>query len=309
MTRLTRGFLVCMLTTGIFPNLACSQQLAEHDFEVRVINPEYVVGTGPTVAIDEAHHNFHTAENRYRVFAKVLKLDGFRVKANTQPFSAESLRGFDVLVISNSLHKRNVRDWSLPTPSAFTDTEIRALRNWVCQGGSLFLIADHMPFPGAASDLAKNFGVIFSNGYARPAHKTPGLGDVFNFQNGLVYSVLTKGRNPSEGIKSIRTFGGSAFIPPIQSTPIILFQRDSVSAETKKAPGITKDARRVPIEGWCQGAVFPFGSGRVAVFGEAAMFTTQITGRKKTPMGMNSPDAKHNQQLLLNIMHWLAKRL
>lgn len=63
---------------------------------------------------------------------------------------------------------------------------------------------------------------------------------------------------------------------------------------------------RVPISGWCQGAVLRFGKGRVAVFGEAAMFTAQIAGPRKIPMGMNSPMAKQNYQFLLNIMHWLT---
>ena len=37
-----------------------------------------------------------------------------------------------------------------------------------------------------------------------------------------------------------------------------------------------------------------------------AMFSAQLTGPEKAPMGMNAPVAKHNPQFLLNLMHWLA---
>ena len=57
-----------------------------------------------------------------------------------------------------------------------------------------------------------------------------------------------------------------------------------------------------------QGAVLRFGKGRVAVFGEAAMFSAQewITKDERVLMGMNRPDAAQNPQFLLNVMHWLS---
>jgi len=61
---------------------------------------------------------------------------------------------------------RNTQDWTLPTPSAFNENEINNIVEWVRDGGSLFLIADHMPFPGAAQELARAFGVEMNNGFA-----------------------------------------------------------------------------------------------------------------------------------------------
>ena len=298
---------LCFLLVFCVSSGLHAQQIAESEFQVNVERPRFPLGAGPSVRIDAAHHNFHTADGRYKTFAEILKQDGYRVEEGKQRFTFNSLSSTHVLVISNSLNQRNQRDWSLPTPSAFEPDEIRAVKNWVCAGGSLFLIADHMPFPGAAADLARELGVQFSNGYARPAHETPGLGDVFDYQTGLIPSFITRGMSPDETVKKIRTFGGSAFIPPVQSTPIILFGKGAESAETTKAPGISKDAKRIPVEGWCQAAVFPLGRGRVAVFGEAAMFTTQVIGPRKRPMGLNSPGAEQNQQLLLNTFHWLTR--
>jgi hypothetical protein len=262
---------------------------------------------GRRVVIDEAHHNFHTADGRYRPFAELLRRDGYRVDRFGKPLSADALKAVDVLVIANPLHERNVEDWSLPTPSAFTRDEIAAVRTWVEQGGSLFLIADHMPFPGAAGELAKAFGVEFSNGYARPGHREPGRTDTFEHGTGLKESAVTRGRADDERVTKVATFGGSAFKLPKDAIPILVFGANSMSLETKKAPGITPDASKVPIEGWCQGAVLKVGNGRVAVFGEAAMFSAQLAGPRQQPMGMNAPEAKQNHQLLLNVMHWLTR--
>jgi hypothetical protein len=63
---------------------------------------------------------------------------------------------------------------------------------------------------------------------------------------------------------------------------------------------------RVPVGGWSQGAVMRAGEGRVAVFGEAAMFTAQLRGPDRVPMGMNAPYAAGNHKFLLNVSHWLS---
>jgi hypothetical protein len=56
-----------------------------------------------------------------------------------------------------------------------------------------------------------------------------------------------------------------------------------------------------------QGAALRFGAGRVAAFGEAAMFTAQVD--EEGPMGMNHPEAPQNAQFVLNVLHWLTEVL
>jgi hypothetical protein len=286
-------------------SIGSAQQVPDLEYRPPLPRPAYAPGKGPRVAIDEAHNNFHTAGNRYRPFAELLRRDGYRVSGFDKPFSADSLRDVDVLVIANALNERNVKDWSLPTPSAFTKEEIAVVKGWVESGGSLFLIVDHMPFPGAAGDLARAFGVEFSNGYAKPGSRTAGQPDTFDEKNGLRDANVTHGRDKSERVTKVATFGGSAFKLPKGATSVLVFGPGSVSAETRKAPGITPGASEVAIEGWCQGAVLSSAKGRVAVFGEAAMFTAQRAGSKREPMGMNAPGAEQNYRLLLNVMHWL----
>jgi len=284
-----------------------AQQEPDLQYAPPVPRPAYAANEGPRVVIDEAHHNFHTVDGRYAPFAALLRRDGCRVAGGTEPFSADALRAADVLVIANALHERNVEDWSLPTPSAFTPEEIAAVRAWVEGGGSLLLIADHMPFAGAAGALAAAFGAEYSNGYARPGRPASGMADLFEPGAGLAESAVTRGRVDDERVTQVATFAGSAFRPPRDAVPVLRFGAGSVSLETKRAPGITPDAVTVPIEGWCQGAILKVGSGRVALFGEAAMFSAQLAGPTRLPVGMNAPEAARNHQLLLNVMHWLTR--
>src|SRR5215204_3935298 len=132
-----------------------AQQVSDTAFAPPIANPMYKAGKGPVVLLDEAHFNFHTADGRYQPFAALLRRDGYDVRASKLAFSNASLKDANILVIANALAERNKTEWTLPTPSAFTDDEVRAVSGWVNAGGSLFLIVDHMPFPGAAENLAK----------------------------------------------------------------------------------------------------------------------------------------------------------
>ena len=64
----------------------------------------------------------------------------------------------------------------------------------------------------------------------------------------------------------------------------------------------------IPTPGWYHGIVRRLGEGRVAIFGEAAMFTSQITGAGSA-MGIGHPEASENAQFAVNLLRWLAGRL
>ena len=212
-------------------------------------------------------------------------------------------------MIANALAERNKTEWTLPTPSAFTDDEVRAVIDWVKAGGSLLLIADHMPFPGAAENLAKAFGIRFSNGFAiDPNVQSAAM--LFKSEDGSLKShAIVNGRTDSEKVDSVATFTGSAFQVDGDVQPLLVLGPSVVSIMPATAGEITKDTPRVPVNGWYQGAVMRSGKGRVAVFGEAAMFSAQLAGPEKRQMGMNNPIASKNPQFLLNVMHWLSEKL
>ncbi len=69
-----------------------------------------------------------------------------------QQFSTKSLKQVDILVIANALRsEKNIDNQDLPNFSAFTRKEVEAVFHWVKNGGSLLLIADHLPWPKAAN--------------------------------------------------------------------------------------------------------------------------------------------------------------
>ena len=302
------------LSAQATPPLGESRQVLDTAFVPPHLGPPtFSKGSGPLVLIDEAHHNFHTANGRYRPFAKLLESDGFRVASNRAPFTAEALRDARVLVIANALNAAHLRqpDWKLPSASAFTQSEIERVAEWVRNGGSLLLIADHMPFAGDAAALANVFGMHAMNSFALLGNADPRTGDypiVFRRSDGTLKAhPITDGRRPAERIDSIESFTGSAFsfaakagnelmVLPAATrvrSPAVAWQFDSATPEVS---GV----------GLLQGGVINFGKGRVALFGEAAMFTAQRKGVESVPMGMNAAAAAQNAQFAINTLHWLV---
>ncbi|MDX2058274.1 MAG: DUF4350 domain-containing protein [Gemmatimonadales bacterium] len=289
------------------PRAAGGSQVGDTAFAPSIEHPAFRAGTGPLVLLDEAHHNFHTVEGRYAPFVKLLRRDGFVVEPLRAPFSAAALRPARVLVIANALAERNAAgDWSVPTPSAFTPAEIAAVREWVRGGGSLLLIADHMPFPGAAEDLGRAFGFEFINGFATDRSART---DEFGFRRSdgsLADHPITRGRDARERVDSVRSFTGQAFALPPGATGLLHLAPGSLVLVPTVAWQFSDSTPRVPADGMVQGAVLEFGAGRVAVFGEAAMFSAQVSGAARRPMGMNAPKAGQNPRFLLNVLHWLS---
>jgi hypothetical protein len=302
-----RDSLIVLATIVILNLCVLAQQVADTEFKPPIDRPAWPPGKGPLVLIDEAHFNFHTATGRYLPFAELLRRDGYVVRGSSEKFTREALRETKILVIANALSERNGNgDWTLPTPSAFTDAEVAAVREWVNEGGALLLIADHMPFPGAAEKLGAAFGIRFTNGYVRDLKARSGP-DIFQRADGSLRDhPITRGRSADEKIDSVATFTGSAFQLEGNAQPLLVLRDSFVSLLTERAGQFSADTRQEPVGGWRQGATLRAGKGRVAVFGEAAMFSAQLAGPQRQPMGMNAPVAKQNPQFLLNVLRWLS---
>ena len=282
--------------------------MADTTYSPKIHNPLYILGKGSVVFIDEGHHNFHTKNGRYKAFSNLLEQDGYSVKVNKGTFNQLDLAKGKILVISNALNESNVRSWVRPYPSAFTTNEIEVVREWVYDGGSLFLIADHMPCAGAAKDLARAFEFEFTNGFVLDTISTGPA--YFNLQEGtLTECIITKGRDTTENVEQIATFVGQAFKIPHDATSILTFNKNYVNFLPDTAYVFNNETTRINAEGWSQGAYKKYGKGKIVVFGEAAMFTAQLQGPEKIKLGMNSVVAAENYQLLLNIIHWLDGKI
>ena len=280
---------------------ALAQQLPDPEFNVTVANPAYTKSE-PRVLFDEAHHNFHTTDGRYKPFADLLRNDGYRVVRNRQPFSKETLSSFKVLVIANALGAEEMDDNGADA-SAFTEEECQAVQDWVKGGGSLLLIADHAPFGGAAASLAGRFGVDMSKAFTYdPANSVEGNPSVliFSRDNKLLGThPITEGRDEKERVSRVVSFTGQSLKGPADSISIL-----KLADTAKDTPDQNTDAS-VSAAGRAQALAFKFGKGRVVVQGEAAMLSAQISGPEKLKMGMNVP-GNDNRQYALNVMHWLS---
>lgn len=282
----------------------------EVDWTPSVSEPEYAGADGPLVLVDAAHGNWHTIDFRFRFFADLVKADGYRVESSDTTITAQALQDADIFVVANAVLGGEDSVWVLPTPPALTSDESEALAQWVYDGGSLLLIADHMPFPASVAELAEKFGAVFINGYAKPSFD--GRGSlVFNRSDGaLVDHIITNGRNADEKVSAVKTFTGQAFWLTSEAESLMLMPDDwNVYLPENAFKSFTESTPSVPTAGLVQGAVLQHGAGRVAIFGEAAMFTAQAFQNDDggtIRVGLNDPAAPENAQFVLNVLHWLS---
>jgi len=302
----TRIVLACLTIAAVvwLSPLGLGQQVADPNFDVKVAKPSYKKD-GPKVLFDEAHNNFHTASGRYKPFADLITNDGYQVTPGKEKFSAATLKGYDILVISNALGAPQMNLPEAANP-AFTPEESDAVRDWVKAGGALLLIADHAPMGAATQVLADRFGVNMSKmftvdqqNYDKESNN-PGF-IVYTRESGrLADHAITRGRNDSERISRIIAFTGQSLKGPPDSFAFMKLADSAVDVMPNTTP--------VSAAGRAQGLVLSSGKGRVVLLGEAAMLSAQLAGPNKMAFGMNRPGID-NRQLALNIMHWLSRLL
>jgi hypothetical protein len=285
--------------TALLLSTTClAEQRPDPKYTPNLARPAYVTAE-PVVAIDQAHHNLHTLDGRYAPFGKLLAADGYRIGPFVEPFSAESLRGVDVLVIANARS-------SNPGMSAFGRDEIVAVQDWVNQGGSLLLISDHAPFGTAASHLAEAFKVDMGAGFV-VARTHGSMSSQILFQKGdLGQHPIIIGRDPSEHVHSVLSFTGQSLGLAPGIIPLLELPPDALEVPTSNDAAELSRGRKVPARsaaGRAQAVALTFGKGRVVIAGEAAMFTEQlIPGHGR--VGLHDYD---DQQFALNTLHWLSK--
>ena len=292
-------FKIVFSVTLIFSLKLNAQQVPDTLFHIKIEKPTHT-SAAPLVYIDETHNNFHTLSGNFSPLVKLLRLDGYQPK----PYTSETeLEGTCILVIANPIHPTNRGNWRRPIHPAFPEEEIHYLKNWVENGGRLLLIADHMPFAGAASTLAEAFGFNFCDGFAF-VKKEKGQPDIFSVENKRLQGVSFL-----ENIQSVTSFTGSAFGIPPEAVPVLMFLDDDVCLKPEVAWQFNDSTEKMNLRDYYQGAVMPFGKGKIAVFGEAGMFTAQklIQGNEAFHFGFNSPDAPNNIQFIRNLFNWLSQ--
>ena len=292
--------ITCVLL-AVLSVAAQAQQMGDPEFNTTVENPAYKQN-GPRVMFDEAHHNFHTTDGRYKPFVDLMTNDGYRIVRNRQPFTKSTLSSFKILVIANALGAEELDDEGADSP-AFTEEECQAVQEWVKDGGSLLLIADHAPAGGAAAALSNRFGVDMSKGFTYdPNNSVPNIPSllIFSRENKLLAThPITEGRDQNERVNKVWSFTGQSLKGPANSAAILILSDTATDKASRQAE------TSVSAAGRAQAVALKFGKGRVVVQGEAAMLSAQIAGPNKEKMGMNAPGID-NRQYAINVMHWLS---
>jgi hypothetical protein len=308
----TKLRVVIITLSVLFTCSALSQLAVDPEFVPSIDAPEYESGRGPLVLIDAAHLNHDTADGSYLPFAELLRADGYTVKSNQAPFTRDALARASILVIANAMHEQSELDWApLPSLSAFSEAEIEAVEQWVSEGGSLLLIADHMPLSGHASKLAAAFGILFQNGFAYDdVAQNPQI-TFRRADESLSSTIVANGRNENEAVDFVTTFTGQAFRldPTIDAEPLLVLPKGSILLLPEVAWQFSESTPRIPADYLLQGAIVRHGRGRVAAFGEAAMFGARLAGPDLVPVGMNAPEARWNQRFATNVVRWLSGAL
>jgi hypothetical protein len=302
---------ILTLITLITALLSCKEtpvQSVDNDFDITVETPAFKENK-PVILFDEGHNNFHTTNGLYKPFANLVRNDGYELKPLTTPVAADVLSSASVYVIANAKGKGDLND----TP-AFTEDETETIKNWVINGGSLLLIADHFPFGTAVENLGNKLGIEFQKGMVQDSMF---YDKKSNDQSQLEFSKenrLLAEHAITNGVNKVITFTGQSIKCKDSSCISFLILSDAAYDMTPNTK-VTKDGDDTRVEvtydnpqsarGRSQGVALKLGKGKIVCLGEAAMLTAQ-KNRDNHKVGMNYNS--ENKKLALNIMHWLTKK-
>lgn len=279
-------------------------------FDASVTSPMYPISKGPKILLDGGHHNFFIQWNFIEPFARLAKANGYRVMSDDKRFTSDYLAQFNIVMIITALPFDFTTKTEVTTETTFTEQEVEALHEWVKNGGSLMVFSEHAPFDQAINPLLSRFGIVSSVGtIADKTHYEKSFGQqgwiVYSRENGLLNSQhpIVKGRNSSEAIHSLLTFGGSALTGEGYAN---ILQLSPTAENLKHSTGVG------PIGmGNSQGLAGKVGKGRVLAFGDSNGFTAMNFKKEDgghTSSGMNT-EGHDWKQFVLNSLHWLSGEL
>lgn len=300
----------CLLVLGciLLSRSLFAQQVIDSLFVGNVDNPAYSLNQGPLILVDAFHNNGKTLNNGFSPIADILIKDGYKLSSLNREFVTTQIDSTSILVIIDALHEINIDNWKLPTPSAFTDLEINKINNWVKNGGNLLLVADHMPFPGASKKLAEEFGIEWINGFVIDSLRWD-LSEFIKDDNTLLEHAITQGRFNDESIDAVFSYYGSGFkINNPNITGLFKFiNKDIVSYQTEEAWKMFPHTPLLPTSNLYQAAALEHGKGRVVIVAESSLFSAQLVGKNRKPIGINYIEKGQNLQFVLNLFHWLSR--
>ncbi|HUQ91442.1 MAG TPA: hypothetical protein VM120_07160 [Bryobacteraceae bacterium] len=262
--------------------------------------------------LDRGHFNLRTAVGQSidKSFAELFANDGYEVVHNEGRFTVEKLHDVQILVTAVAYGGNTD---AMAAKSAFTQDEVELVYAWVERGGSLFLLFDHFPVAAAMETLAKRFGVEVELGLASDeAHSvTPPECPVcfsgwieYTRDNGLLRRhPITEGRNESERVNRVVTFGGSSLTAPKPDDEFLKLSPSASNVPYQSGAPTDQKVRTA------QGAALHLGRGRVVMLADTNVVAAQVVKVARNSMALRSGigyAGANNRQLVLNIVHWLS---
>lgn len=302
---------ILQLIVSIIILASCVYQRPDMDVDMSVDSPKFDPNISPNVLFDAGHENFHDIHTTYKPFATLLKNDGIILRIHQGLFTEKALQNIDLLIIANAAAPEQKGG---EKTSAFSESEIHVLTEWIQNGGSLLLIADHDPFGSAASELAKVLGVGMESVWTVDTLRVDqeiGKNTWLEYNqenNGLGQHSILQAESPESAIKQVITFTGQSLSFDSTWTSILQLSNSAQNYYTRADASIASvdTSTYFSVPGQSQLIARKYGEGRIVIAGEAAMFTAQVVRvfHKTIYAGFNYK-GYDNKKLVLNTIHWL----
>lgn len=307
--KLIAAMTLVFIQFSIAAPISMAQQRAIEGFSFNNTSPAWDKGKGPKVIIHRAVSPY-AQRGSFDPFKILSTSDGLTVNYLDRAIDKVTLSNTAILVIPNA-YTNDYRQYStLEAPSVYSDVEIALIKNWVQEGGSLLVLADHSPFAGGTIKLADAFGFSYMTGHTLNKSSLSNRVNVnidFSRENGLLADhPITNGSTGRKKISHYFAFGGQAIIAAKGAASILTTPNHFETMLGFSAKNDFYSAPRLPTGGQSQGAAMDYGKGRLVIMGETGGFTAQIIAGR-VPFGFENPEADENKEFILATMRWLAR--
>lgn len=198
---------------------------------------------------------------------------------------AEALAGLDVLVVANP-----------EVDPGISAAEEEALERWVREGGALWVIMDHAPYPRVVAGALGRFGVRVHDGWVHWTDEPLAL--VLSTDDGSLRGhPVTDG--PHGRVHALHPAGGSAF--ELSGGEVVAAVPEGWGVWLPAESGFVDTGSPAMI------AAVEAGEGRVLVISEASMLACR-RDRHGDWLGLCQPGREDHVVFARNAIEWLAGR-
>ncbi|MBD3255378.1 MAG: hypothetical protein GF383_09810 [Candidatus Lokiarchaeota archaeon] len=237
------------------------------------------------VLFDLAHNEMlNINDEEYFEFQTLLKQLNFKIEFNrNKNLVKKILNDIDILVIGN------------PIDNFFSNIEIKAIVDFVREGGRLLLIseygADYLQKTNLNDISGKHFGLIFQKNIIKERNKiNKNCSSILSIQDFNHHSI-------SSQLRDIRIGGSCSLYLNKTARPVLIAKSEFVWSETYNSL-LKKWSKEEENQSQIIAAYTEYGRGKVFAIGDIDIFSDNNN------IGINQLD---NRKFILNIFNWLME--